>query len=381
MKKYFSSALFVLAIAVSIFVTNLLLPHHYPLFLNSAEAQEVLLRNGYSKITLPDVGEQNDSWSCGPNSAARVLKFYDYRVTYGVMKGYIKIAQNIPGFESFGTTPSELRNAMQNFTSDVRLEREASFEKLIGLVSRGIPVITLVRLDSFKPAGFLSGTWPQLHWYVVSGYDVQSKRVYITDTISRNSEWKPYDEFKNEWAWGIGRGAASSTLSSNGIKTRTMVWIDRTPTPTVEAELRSELNRPSAVGLRGIVHLQNIGDVSFQGGAFAGTRGASRRLEGFSLAIADGTPNLGIQYMAHLQNIGDTTWVNGGQVIGTRGESRRLEGFAIRLTGSAAANYNIRYICHLQDIGDTQVRSNGEFCGTRGESRRLEGLQVWIERK
>jgi uncharacterized protein YjdB len=139
--------------------------------------------------------------------------------------------------------------------------------------------------------------------------------------------------------------------------------------------------RPSAVDLRGIVHLQNIGDVSFQGGAFAGTRGESRRLEGFSITITDGTPNLGIQYMAHLQNIGDTTWVNGGQFIGTRGESRRLEGFAIRLTGSAAENYNIRYICHLQDIGDTLVRSNGEFCGTRGESRRLEGLQVWIERR
>ena len=90
MRKYFSSALFVLAIAVSIFVTNLLLPHHYPLFLNSANAQEVSLRHGFSMIPLPDVGEQNDSWSCAPNSAARVLKFYDYRVTYGVMKGYLR---------------------------------------------------------------------------------------------------------------------------------------------------------------------------------------------------------------------------------------------------------------------------------------------------
>lgn len=148
------------------------------------------------------------------------------------------------------------------------------------------------------------------------------------------------------------------------------------------ARLQSASNvRRSEVGLRGIVHLQNIGDVPFQGGAFAGTRGESRRLEGFSIAITDGTPNLGIQYMAHLQNIGDTTWVNAGQFIGTRGESSRLEGFAITLTGSAATNYNIRYICHLQDIGDTPVRSNGEFCGTRGESRRLEGLQVWIERR
>lgn len=139
--------------------------------------------------------------------------------------------------------------------------------------------------------------------------------------------------------------------------------------------------RPSAVGLQGIVHLQNIGDVSFQSGAFAGTRSESRRLEGFSIEITDGTPNLGIQYMAHLQNIGDTAWINEGQFIGTRSESRQLEGFAIRLTGSAATNYNIRYICHLQDIGDTPVRSNGEFCGTRGESRRLEGLQIWLERR
>jgi hypothetical protein len=144
-------------------------------------------------------------------------------------------------------------------------------------------------------------------------------------------------------------------------------------------EEQSANNRASAVGLLGIVHLQDIGDVSFQGGSFAGTRGESRRLEGFSLAIADGTPNLGIQYIAHLQDVGDSLWVDSGQFVGTRGESRRLEGFAIRLTGSAATNYNIRYICHLQDIGDTPIRSNGEFCGTQGESRRLEGLQVWIE--
>ena len=222
--------LFVFAVAVSILVTNLLFPHNYPLFLNSAKAQEVSLRNGYSKITLPDVGEQNDSWSCAPNSAARVLKFYGYRVSYGVMKGHIKYAQNIPGFESFGTTPSELRNAMQKYANDVRLEREASFDDLIGLVSRGIPVITLVRVGSFKPAGFLSGTWPQLHWYVVSGYDAQKGKVYVTDT-NNNNRWIPYGEFRSQWEWGVGRGAASSTYNANGIKTRTMVWVDRPPSP------------------------------------------------------------------------------------------------------------------------------------------------------
>jgi hypothetical protein len=135
------------------------------------------------------------------------------------------------------------------------------------------------------------------------------------------------------------------------------------------------------VNLRGIVHLQDVGDGAFQGGAFAGTRGESRRLEGFSLQITDSIPGLGIEYMAHLQDKGDTAWTSGGQFVGTRGESRRLEGFAIRLTGSAAANYTVNYFCHVQDVGDTPVRSNGQFCGTRGESRRVEGMQVWIQKK
>jgi len=233
MRKYFSSALFVFAITTSALATSLLFPHKYPLSLNTAKAQgiqiiEPISVSNYLKITLPDVGEQNDSWSCAPNSAARVLKFYGYRVSYGVMKSHIKYAQNIPGFESFGATPSELRNAMQKYANDVRLKREASFDNLIGLVSRGIPVITLVRLGSFKPAGFLSGTWPQLHWYVVSGYNTQKGEVYITDT-NNNHRWISYDEFRSQWSWGVGRGAARSILNSNGVKTRAMVWIDRLP--------------------------------------------------------------------------------------------------------------------------------------------------------
>lgn len=107
-------------------------------------------------------------------------------------------------------------------------------------------------------------------------------------------------------------------------------------------------------------------DLTFQNGTFAGTRGESRRLEGFSLLIDDQTPDLGVRYMAHVQNTGDTPWVNDGKFIGTKGESLRLEGFAIQLTGKASVDYNIFYACHLQNLGDTQIRSNGDFCGTRG---------------
>lgn len=131
-----------------------------------------------------------------------------------------------------------------------------------------------------------------------------------------------------------------------------------------------------------LVHLENIGDRGgIKAGVFGGTRGQSRRLEGFQLQLDETIPNLGLEYMAHLQNIGDVPFVPGGQFVGTRGQSRRLEGFAIRLTGTAAKDFDIFYMAHLQGIGDTAVFSNGEFCGTRGQSRRVEGLSVWLLKK
>jgi len=130
-----------------------------------------------------------------------------------------------------------------------------------------------------------------------------------------------------------------------------------------------------------LVHLQDIADLNFRENEFAGTRGESRRLEGFQLTLSPRVPGLSMRYMAHLQDIGDVPFVNEGQFVGTRGQSRRLEGFAIELTATASANFNVFYMAHLQDIGDTGFYQNGQFCGTRGESRRVEGILVRVEPK
>lgn len=130
-----------------------------------------------------------------------------------------------------------------------------------------------------------------------------------------------------------------------------------------------------------LVHLQGIGDSTAHDDQFAGTRGQSRRLEGFRLQLNPQVPGLSMQYMAHLQDIGDVPFVNEGQFVGTRGQSRRLEGFAIQLTGPAAASFNVIYMAHLQGTGDTGLFQNGQFCGTRGQSRRVEGILVRVEPK
>lgn len=130
-----------------------------------------------------------------------------------------------------------------------------------------------------------------------------------------------------------------------------------------------------------LVHLQDIGDLVFSEDDFAGTRGQSRRLEGFQLSFNPPQDGLSMQYMAHLENIEDVQWVTEGNFVGTRGQSRRLEGFAIKLTGKLASQFTVQYMAHLQGIGDSGWFSDGEFCGTRGQSRRVEGIRVRVLRK
>src|SRR5262249_52790776 len=67
------------------------------------------------------------------------------------------------------------------------------------------------------------------------------------------------------------------------------------------------VTRRSSLGLRGVVHLEGIGDRPFIEDIFAGTR-EGRRVEGFSLDVAPTRPNLGIEYMCHLENAGDQPW-------------------------------------------------------------------------
>src|SRR5690349_8838275 len=84
--------------------------------------------------------------------------------------------------------------------------------------------------------------------------------------------------------------------------------------------------------MKGVVHIQDLGDTPFREADWVGTKGRSLRMEGFSIEFADPIPGLGLEYMCHLQDIGDTQWMPAGSFCGTRGEMRRLEGFAIRLT-------------------------------------------------
>ncbi|MCL2929224.1 MAG: hypothetical protein O4861_22475 [Trichodesmium sp. St16_bin4-tuft] len=145
----------------------------------------------------------------------------------------------------------------------------------------------------------------------------------------------------------------------------------------------SKTQRPIgvSVGLKVIVHIQNLGDRSFAAREYAGTRGQSFRVEAFQVNIEPPIAGLNLEYMANIGGVGDTPWLEAGKLAGERGKARRLEGFAMRLTGDQASSYNVFYTAHVQNMGDLPVYSNGQYCGTRNKSLRVEGIKAWIEFK
>ena len=124
-----------------------------------------------------------------------------------------------------------------------------------------------------------------------------------------------------------------------------------------------------------------MGDRSFAGGEYAGTRGQGFRVEAFQVNIEPPIAGLNLEYMANIGGVGDTPWLEAGKLAGERGRARRLEGFAMRLTGSEASSYDIFYTAHVQNMGDLPVYTNGQYCGTRNKSLRVEGMKVWIQPK
>ncbi len=180
-------------------------------------------------LSLPDTGAQNDSWSCGPNSGARVLRFAGYNASYDDLKRTVKRLGTFPGSNFLGTAPHELRNAMSQWAGgSVKLQRRASFDRLRSIISSGKPVITLVRdgtIQGNRLGGIgIGGTWPTMHWFVVDGYDEGRRMIYYTQTNSQRGEMT-YDEFQSMWGWSVGSGLASATFAENGLETRTMIWV------------------------------------------------------------------------------------------------------------------------------------------------------------
>jgi uncharacterized protein YvpB len=243
-KKWYPSIFLAFVVAIGSVIISLILPNYSFLSPNPANAQQVDVRNGYVWLKLPSTGNQDDGWSCGPNSAARVLAFYGNRVDYGTVRsvaqqdhgiiptkicigsGFLKTCANTSRFKT-GLEPSEIRDVMNRWEGgNTKYVSGADLDQLKSLLSQGKPVLVLWRVGSFKP-GKIFGTWPEMHWVAVHGFNDQEQKIYYTDTNGETYQ-KTYNEFLSEWDWRIGDGLASETFYQKGIRPKTMIWVDRT---------------------------------------------------------------------------------------------------------------------------------------------------------
>ena len=211
------------------------------------------------EIKLPEQANQDDTWTCGANSASRVLKYYGHNVSYPEVRG---VAQHDHGiiptkmcigggktcipftkrciekpkrcFDTSqlktGLEPEEVQKILARWEGgNAKLSTRASFEDLKARVREGKPVIVLKRVGSFKPAGGIIGTWPEMHWVTVHGLSESDRKIYYTDTATNSSVYpQSYDEFLSQWDWRIGDGLANETIWGKGVRPKTMIWVDRT---------------------------------------------------------------------------------------------------------------------------------------------------------
>ena len=190
-------------------------------------------------IELSDTGAQDDGWSCGPNSAARVLRYYGHDVNYATVREATDKKLFLP--QRFrnplnnqwvevrtGTPPLTLQQVMQRWEGDrVKRSPQTNFKQLIKLVLSGKPAIALVRVGSLA-IPYL-GSIPYLHWITITGADPQRQQIYYTDTNSQAYTFS-YQDFQTKWNLGLDRDvsmAIASILKNNGVEARTIVWVDR----------------------------------------------------------------------------------------------------------------------------------------------------------
>jgi N6-adenosine-specific RNA methylase IME4 len=243
------------------------------LFQGSKAEAAVTVRNDYVWMDMPQTGNQNDNWSCGPTSAARVINFYGHNVNRDTLVDAINKDFVIPPSINVpaptltnpfgtrrvdirtGTTPHALRDVMKRWEGDnVKLERKADFNKLLGLLRQGKPVVALIRNDTQSIAGT---TWPTMHWIVINGFDQSKREIYFTETNDGGTYSYSYSEFQSMWDWRVGQGLASEALYKNGVEPKTMIWVDRVP-PVV-----AQFQTPSQSGITTINPIAVSGETVF----------------------------------------------------------------------------------------------------------------------
>lgn len=144
-----------------------------------------------------------------------------------------------------------------------------------------------------------------------------------------------------------------------------------TPLPPPEREIRVEVT----------AHIERLGDRVFSGAAWAGTPGAQRRVEGFSVRPLQEIQPGEIEYKALHPGGVETAWIRGPQYCGTRGRALPLTGFAVRVAQHVQDQFSVTYRAAFFRGGISEPCSNGTPCLSKTPEDTIEGINIRISQR
>jgi hypothetical protein len=125
-----------------------------------------------------------------------------------------------------------------------------------------------------------------------------------------------------------------------------------------------------------VLHIEQVGDRRFTGGAWIGNRGSKQRIEAFAIRALETLSPQDIEYKAFGPNGRETPWITDAQFCGTRGRGMPLTGFAIRLAPHLRERFDVVYEGAFFESGISKESRNGEPCTPSRVDDPLEAVNV-----
>jgi hypothetical protein len=124
-----------------------------------------------------------------------------------------------------------------------------------------------------------------------------------------------------------------------------------------------------------VAHIQRIGDVGGEFGAWIGTKGSGSWIEGFAVSPPEGLGPQDVEYQAVLGRGWLSPWIEAGKFCGSRGMALPLLGMNVRLKGDAAKTHECSYFATFVDGSSAGPVPGGEPCQVDSLAA-LESFQI-----
>ncbi len=147
---------------------------------------------------------------------------------------------------------------------------------------------------------------------------------------------------------------------------------------TTKARGSRQTTAVPAVGV--LAHVQNVGDVHGNFGAWVGTPGSRKWIEGFCVTPAEDIAPEDLQYKAVFDSTWSSPWMASGRFCGSRGVAVPILGFGVRLRDAAASGFVCEYSATFVD-GSVAGPVGDETLCQADSLAPLEAIRIVVRRR